>query len=166
VESKGRLFRERISRIPLEYTVQGLKLSAVIFDLRPLRIVREYVDRMAARQETPHQRALWREIAGAVPRHHQNFRHRPSWPRCRDDVILAVARAHQQLDDLKREPSRREHVDDFYHTALRCAYRQSRRSNIRATRKCCTPAMAAGVTDRLWSVGDLLEAVAEKAEAA
>ena len=45
----------------------------------------------------------------------------------------------------------------FYHTALRCAYRQSRRSNIRATRECRTPAMAAGVTDRLWSVGDLLE---------
>jgi hypothetical protein len=29
-----------------------------------------------------------------------------------------------------------------------------------------TPAMAAGVTDRQWSAGDLLEAVAEKAEAA
>jgi len=30
----------------------------------------------------------------------------------------------------------------------------------------CTPAMAAGVTNRLWTVGDLLEAIAEKAEAA
>ncbi len=30
----------------------------------------------------------------------------------------------------------------------------------------CTPAMAAGVTNRLWTVADLLEAISEKAEAA